>query len=142
MTHHVSLVPAEAVNQILPEVASLLKDVEPYTGGRFIADDMIAMCTDDRAFMLVAFDQEGVINGVVICQFVPYPRKKMVSILFLGGRKGTLAYWKDDMHALIKKIGMDAGYEGDELCGREAWCKLFPEYRVTLRFMERSYGAS
>ena len=78
--------------------------------------------TDHDHQLWVAFDDDQD-YGAVVTNFIEYPRKKYVNLVFAGGVEGHR--WKGAMLELLQHWAYDNGCEGIESIGRPGWSKIF-----------------
>lgn len=116
----VSLVPASLIDTCWDQVEGYLEKACKYTYGRYTPDDIKEMIEDDYFHLWIAYDDK--IYGVVVTQFMTYPRSKHLSMSFCGGV--NFAKWHDPMIELLKKFARDMGCDGIEATGRVGWSKL------------------
>ncbi len=128
MNVEISAVPPQSIEKIADLVIPHLRRVEVQTNGRYLAEDMLAMCVEGRSFMFVAFTsrEDGVeILGVVVCAINIYPRLKALFIQFIGGDRAKL--WRQNMYNLLERFAIDHGCDRVEGVGRIGWLKWFPQ---------------
>ena len=118
----VSAVPAEYVKQVWPDVKEYLQGAEDYTHGRYEVEDILDSITDYDHTLWIAFTEEG-IKGVVVTNFIDYPRKRMLCMSFCGGVQ--LENWKDPMLQLLQRWAKDNECDGIEATARLGWSKIF-----------------
>ena len=116
----VSLVPSSLINTCWDEIEGYVAKACKYTYGRYTPLDIKEMVEDEYFQLWVAFD--GKIYGVVITQFMVYPRSKYLGMLFCGGM--NFSKWGDDMIAILRKFAKDMECDGIEATGRSGWSKL------------------
>ena len=118
----VSMVPPEYVVECWEHVKGYLAGSIQYTYGRFELEDILTAITDHDHQLWVAFDEERD-YGAVVTNFMEYPRKKYVNLVFAGGVEGHR--WKASMLELLQHWAYDNGCEGIESIGRPGWSKIF-----------------
>lgn len=118
----VSMVPPEYVVECWQHVKGYLAGSIQYTYGRFELEDILTAITDHDHQLWVAFDEERD-YGAVVTNFMEYPRKKYVNLVFAGGF--DLYRWKGAMLELLQHWAYDNGCDGIELIGRPGWSKIF-----------------
>lgn len=118
----VTMIPTDHVALWWDRVKPLLEKAAEYTYGRYDVDDILDSITDYGYTLWVAFDEDG-IKGVVVTNFVVYPRKKFVNLAFCGGSEGL--EWKDPMLKLLQHWAHDNQCDGLEATARLGWAKIF-----------------
>lgn len=117
-----SLVPLEKVDACWPAIKEYMEGAAKYTYGRYAADDIYDCIKEYDYNLWVAFDDSG-IKGAVVTNFIHYPKKKYLVLVFCGGVK--LKEWKDQMLSLLQHWAFDSGCDGIESTGRPGWSKIF-----------------
>lgn len=134
MPQHIPLI----ADKILP----YLRNVEPWTKGRYLAEDMLHECETGLSWMFVAYEpgeelENLNILGVVIVTIAVYPRRKLLFVKFIGGDKTRL--YRQDMYDLLKKFAVENGCDGIEGAGRIGWTRVFPEFEPVGLFGEINF---
>ena len=126
---HVTLVPAEAAQELWPKMFPHLCGAAEYTYGRYEPEDILESVVSGDATLWVAFEDDE-IKGVVTTRMAYYPRKTCLDMVFLGGEDFFL--WKDDMLKLLQRWARDCGCDAIESWGRTAFARVFKEdgYKV------------
>ena len=132
---HVSLVPADYIDRVWPEVEPYVSKALKYASGKYEPDDVRDLVVQYGYPLWVAFDGTG-IKGAVITRFIQYPRKKYLFLEFCGGRDGFS--WKEPMLSVLRSWAKDNECDGIEGAGRDAWQKVFESdgYKRTLQHFE------
>jgi hypothetical protein len=132
---NISIVPAEYVDRVWPEVAPYVDKALKYASGKYEPGDVHELVIRFGYPLWIAFDDEG-IKGAVITRFIQYPRKKYLFLEFCGGRDGFS--WKAPMLKVLRSWAKDNGCDGIEGAGRDAWQRVFKGdgYQRTLQHFE------
>jgi hypothetical protein len=120
----VSMVPTEHVDACWKEVEKYLAGAAEYTHGRYDTDDIYSCITEYDHTLWVAFDEHG-IKGAVVTNFMFYPRKKYLVMVFCGGEQ--LDQWKAPMLKLLQHWAFDNQCDGLEATARIGWTKIFKD---------------
>lgn len=120
----VSLVLREHVDKCWGEVKGFLEGAAEYTHGRYDIDDIYDAIMDYDHNLWVAFDNFG-FKGAVVTNFVHYPKKKYLCMVFCGGE--DLKDWKDPMLKLLQCWAHDNQCDGIEATARMGWTKIFKD---------------
>jgi len=120
----VSLVPREHVNRCWDDVKDFLARAADYTHGRYEVDDIYDAIIDYDHTLWIAFDDMG-FKGAVVTNFVHYPKKKYLCMVFCGGE--DLKDWKDPMLKLLQCWAHDNHCDGIEATARMGWTKIFKD---------------
>jgi len=120
----VSLVPREHVNRCWDDVKDFLAKAADYTHGRYEVDDIYDAIIDYDHTLWIAFDDMG-FKGAVVTNFVHYPKKKYLCMVFCGGE--DLKDWKDPMLKLLQCWAHDNYCDGIEATARMGWTKIFKD---------------
>ena len=118
----VTMVPTEFVQECWPSVEGYLQGAAEYTHGRYDVDDIYDSIMSYDHTLWIAFDEDG-IKGAVVTNFVFYPRKKYLVMVFCGGVE--LDTWKAPMLKLLQHFAFDSHCEAIEATARLGWAKIF-----------------
>lgn len=118
----VSMVPKEHVKGCWDQVKDHLAKAAEYTYGRYEVDDILDAILDYDHVLWIAFDEEGV-KGAVVTNFMHYPKKKYLGMVFCGGIE--LEKWKEQMLKILQHWAYDNQCDGIESTGRPGWAKIF-----------------
>lgn len=117
-----SLVPPHLVDQYWPDIKEYMEGAAAYTYGRYTVEDIYDCIKEYDHQLWVAFNDEE-IKGAVVTNFIHYPKKKYLVLVFCGGV--DLKEWKDEMLSLLQHWAFDSGCDGIESTGRPGWAKIF-----------------
>lgn len=120
----VSLVPREHVDRCWDGVKDFLARAADYTHGRYEVDDIYDAIMDYDHTLWIAFDEMG-FKGAVVTNFINYPKKKYLCMVFCGGE--DLKEWKDPMLKLLQCWAHDNHCDGIEATARMGWTKIFKD---------------
>lgn len=120
----VTLVPKEHVLALWPKVRPHAVKAAEYTYGRFEPEDLLDAACAGQFDMWVPFEGQEVF-GVVLTQFVQYPRKRCLDMTFIGGDGGMS--WKDIMLDTLQHWAADNNCDSIESSGRAGWAKIFKD---------------
>lgn len=119
---NVSLVPREHVEAVWPRLSHYMGMAAEYTFGRYTADDIKDSVLAYDHDLWIAFTDEA-IKGVVVTNFVQYPRMRCLAMQFTAGE--DLAEWKAPMLELLQKWARDNSCDRIESSGRPGWPRVF-----------------
>ena len=115
---HISLVPPDQIDNCWPFVRGYLAGAAEYTYGRYMTQDVYEGFKKDGNILWIAFNDEG-IKGAVVTNFVQYPRKRFLMILFVGGV--GVGEWQRPMIQMLQKYAKDTECDGIESTARLGW---------------------
>ena len=118
---NVSLVLPEHYDAIWPDIDDYMAGAAKYTYGRFEADDIKENLKEKDQQLWIAFDDA--IKGAVITEIIQYPRMRVLSMHFTGGKE--LQTWKDQMLKTLQSYAKDKNCDVIESMGRSGWSKVF-----------------
>jgi hypothetical protein len=128
----VTSVPYEYVNEIWPDVAKMISPSVKYNNGRYHVDDIYKGLMDQNMQLWLAFDYSqkagnGIdVYGSIVTSISQYPRKKCLTIMFVGGRKISL--WLNEIHDMMYKFAKDCNCDSIEGYGRLGWGRLLNKF--------------
>lgn len=126
-------IPARAVDEWLPLLRPAFQLMADQSGGRWQVGDVIEQIADGRQWLWVSIN-EGVIEAVLLTEFVQYPRRKAVRFSSCVGKN-----WKNwtKFHVQIAEWAKKHhGCDLAEMFGARKWRHAFPEYREYHVLME------
>lgn len=119
----ISLVLPEHYDVIWPDIHDYMAGAAKYTYGRFEAEDIKENLKEKEQQLWIAFDNS--IKGAVITEIIQYPRIRVLSMHFTGGKE--LQTWKQPMLNILQSYAKDKGCEVIESMGRNGWSKVFKD---------------
>lgn len=136
---NISIVPPDRVAECWEEVAPLLQPAIDRSGGRFLIQDVYHLIRTGDNHLWVMFE-DGIIVACCTTTFTQYPRKRMLTGQFLGGKK--LSQWAYNLDIVLEKWGRDNGCDGIELTGRRGWVRVLDKlgWSLTYYITEKNYG--
>ena len=100
----VTLVPTEHLDSVWPMVEHFMVRAAEYTFGRYTAEDIRDSISDYDHHLWMAFEGDA-IKGVVVTNFVQYPRMRCLAMQFTAGE--DLKDWKAPMLDILQKWAFD-----------------------------------
>lgn len=110
--------PAEAMAH-WETIAACLEPAIAVAGGRFHADDLLALVLEGRYHTLVVEGEDGAIVAALTAAVINYPRMRVLEVSFLGGTQGLL--WGRDMLQTVENMAKLTGCSRLEFRGRKEW---------------------
>jgi hypothetical protein len=121
VTHTITMVPANYLNNLWPDVRTQLAKAIKRSNGRWNMEFLYAAILNGNQQLWVAFDSENNIDGVGTTEILQYPEKKMLAVQFLGGDRFNDWVW--DMLDRFKDFGRDNDCGGMEATARMGFWK-------------------
>ena len=119
------LLEPEDVAYVWEEVVPLLARVAPHTEGEMEPDDYIEPLTHGDMQLWVVIENKHVIAALVT-QIVPYPQKKVLRLISLGGE--DFQEIKDFLE-MVEVFALKNGCTALEMWGRKGWKKLLSDWK-------------
>lgn len=112
-------VPSHEVDDVWPKVAPFIEEAVKYCDGKWTALDVLEAIQKQEAQLFLVVDQS--IHAAVVTQIQKYPSKKVLTILFLGGR--GMPEW---VHLVseIERWAKELECDSLEVWGRYGWGKI------------------
>lgn len=120
-THTIALVPPQYLNTLWPDVKDELARSVHRSRGRWNMEMLFAAILNGNQHLWVAFDEDKNIDGVGTTEIVFYPNKKMLGLMFLGGKNFNSWVW--DMLDKFYEWGRDNDCDGIEGTARMGFWK-------------------
>jgi hypothetical protein len=118
----VSIVPLEHLDALWGQVEPYMEKAAKYTYGRYTVGDIYDSIKEHGYQLWVAYEDKTIL-GAVATQFITYPKRKALSLVFCGGK--NLLIWKDPMLALLQRYAKDMNCDCLESTARKGWAKIF-----------------
>jgi hypothetical protein len=118
---HVSVVPKEHVPSVWDKVVPFIEGAADYTNGRYATEDVYNLIMQYDYLLWIVFDDDG-ICGAAVTYFATYPRKRTLTVMFLGGDNGWA--WKEALLATLNRWAADNECETIEASGRPGWARV------------------
>jgi hypothetical protein len=138
VTHTITMVPANYLNNLWPDVRTQLAKATKRSNGRWSLEFLYAAILNGSQQLWVAFDSENNIDGVGTTEILQYPEKKMLAVQFLGGDNFNSWVW--EMLDRFKDFGRDNSCQGIEATARMGFWKWLEQDEFSRSFVvyERS----
>lgn len=120
----VTLIPREHTENVWPLIHRYMEMAAEYTFGRYTADDIKDSILNYDHHLWAAFNDVGV-KGIVVTNFVQYPRMRCLAMQFTAGE--DLKEWKAPMLELLQKWAFDNHCDKIESSGRPGWPRVFKD---------------
>ncbi len=117
----VTLVPQEHLDSVWPLVEHHMDRAAEYTFGRYTTEDIKDSISDYEHHLWLAFEDDTV-KGVVVTNFVQYPRMRCLAMQFTAG--DDLKDWKAPMLDILQKWAFDNHCDRIESSGRPGWPRV------------------
>ena len=132
ITHTIALVPSNYVGTLWNDIETFLGPAIARSRGRWDIDSVHQSLLNEERHVWVAFDEDKKIDGVATTEFVMYPKRKMLSIEYLGGK--NMNSWCWDLSDRLYSWAKDNECDGIEAVARHGFWKW-----VQQDGFERSY---
>ena len=101
----VQVVPKEYINEVWGKVESYIANAVEYCNDEFDAEHIRVYLVQGIYILTIAIDEEGVIHGAAVVEFINYPKQRIAFIVAIGGRMiSTKELW-DQFTAWAKSCG-------------------------------------
>ena len=120
---NISLVPIDEIKSIWGEISSYIKKATDYTYGRYEEIDVLHECLTGKFHLWVVYtedeDGEAKYIGAATTEVVKYPRKKVLSVVFLSG--DDFSEWMPQIDQKFVDFAKVLECDFVEACGRAGW---------------------
>lgn len=127
------------VARIWPLVEKYVADSLVYAKGVYLPEDIKGFCEGGKMQMWIAVRGESVL-AAVITEVMDFPRKRMVSVPFIGGR--DMRAWFRKMLATVETWSREMGCTGMQGGARRGWGKLAKMEEIGVILFKDYEGAS
>ena len=85
MTHTIALIPPNYVQTLWDDVEKYLAPAVARSHGRWDMQSLYESLRKMEQLLWVAFNEDNIIEGVATTEFTMYPKKKMLTLQYIGG---------------------------------------------------------
>mgnify|MGYP003631348156 CR=1 FL=1 len=121
VTHTIALIPPNFVHTLWDDVNEYLAPAVARSNGRWDMQSLYESMRKMEQNLWVAFNDDNIIEGVGITEFVFYPKKKMLATQYLGGTNFNGWVW--DMLERFNSWAKDNECDGLEAVARHGFWK-------------------
>ena len=129
----VGLVPPDQVPYIWEKVHEHLLRMTPHSEGELEPDDFFEALTDAEMQLWVAIENKEIMAAMVT-QIVPYPRKRILRIIAIGG--DGMDGWIDKL-PMIEDWALEMGCTSLECWGRKGWLKVLKDWKCSYHIITK-----
>ena len=121
ITHTIALVPSYYVGTLWNDVKNFLGPAIARARNRWDMEAVHKSLLNQEVHLWVAFDSKKNIDGVATTEFVMYPKRKMLSVEYLGGN--NMNSWGWDLLDRFNSWAKDNKCDGIECIARHGFWK-------------------
>jgi len=123
----------DEVESFWPLVVDHLKKAVPHTEGEIEPADMLPELI--RGEMQLWFSVEDrQVTAAMVTQIIPYPRKKVLRILSIGGE--GMARWMKHF-PMVEEFAKQTGCSSIEAWGRKGWLRALPDWKCSYHILTK-----
>ena len=126
-SYKVSLINPNEVDAIFPHVVKHLKRAVVYADGELETEDFLPMLLDGEMQLWVAVGN-GECVAAMITQIIPFPRKKILRVIALGGRGMKDWYQHIDM---VENFAIEMGCTELEAWTKRGLLRVLRDWKMT-----------
>ena len=121
ITHTIALIPPNYVQTLWDDVEKYLAPAIARSHGRWDMQSLYESVRKMEQHLWVAFNKDNIIEGVATTEFTMYPKKKMLTLQYLGGKNFNDWCW--DMLEKFNSWAKDNECDGIEGTARHGMWK-------------------
>jgi len=121
ITHTIAIVPLNNVGTLWNDIETFLGPAIARSRNRWDMESVRESLLNEERHLWVAFDENKKIDGIATTEFVMYPRRKMLSIEYLGGK--NMNEWGWDLLERLNDWAKDNKCDGIEAMARHGFWK-------------------
>ncbi len=121
MTWSVRYIALEHLSLAWPVAAPLLAPAIELSEGRYDLASVYEKLAQKFALLWLIDDDKDETVAAFVSRIAAYPRRKLLSIDFMGGERMT--EWVGTTDAVLENYARDAGLDGIEMVGRAGWSR-------------------
>lgn len=127
MTWRMASIPADAVTDVWPSVAGLLKPALGVAGGRLRMRDVYQQLKDERLILWTVRDEREAPVAALVTRVAQYPSgKRMLAVDACGGSR--MDEWLQTVVDTLMAFASASGLKGLEMFGRPGWQRVLARH--------------
>ena len=130
---NIGLVPSDQVPYIWEKVEEHLLRMAPHSEGELEPDDFFESLTDGDMQLWVAIENKDIVASMVT-QIVPYPRKRILRIIAIGGDE--MDKWIHQL-PMVEDWALTMGCTALECWGRKGWLKVLKDWKCSYHIITK-----
>jgi hypothetical protein len=116
---NISLVPVDEIRNVWDKISKHIKKATDYTYGRYEEIDVLHECLTNKFQLWVVYDEGTEYIGAAVTEVIHYPRKKVLSVVFLSGDQ--FSEWMPEIDQKFVDFAKVLECDFVEACGRAGW---------------------
>jgi uncharacterized membrane protein YwzB len=121
MTTLIRKVPMEWLPSLWPELKPWVAKAMRYHP--FVdADDVLVLAMSGHLTVFVAIVDDRLV-GTFMVELLRYPKRLVANIMVIGGRRGSMRRWLDEMLGAVESWAIGLGCEALQGLGRVGWAR-------------------
>ena len=129
----VGLVPPTQVPHIWEKVHEHLLRMAPHSEGELEPEDFFEALTEGEMQLWVAIENKDIVASMVT-QVVPYPRKRVLRIISIGG--DGMDRWIEQL-PMVEDWALSMGCTSLECWGRRGWLKVLKDWKCSYHIITK-----
>jgi len=131
------LISPDDVSYIWETVLPHIEAMEPHSEGELSPVDFYEALTNAEMQLWVAIEKKEILASM-ITQIVPYPRKRVLRIISIGGE--DMEKWLGFM-SLLEEWALSVGCTSLECWGRKGWLKVLKDWKCSYHIITKDLTA-
>ena len=129
----VGSVPPTQVPHIWEKVHEHLLRMAPHSEGELEPEDFFEALTEGEMQLWVAIENKDIVASMVT-QVVPYPRKRVLRIISIGG--DGMDRWIEQL-PMVEEWALSMGCTSLECWGRRGWLKVLKDWKCSYHIITK-----
>ena len=129
----IGLVKPKHVHEVWDSVREHLLRMSPHSEGELEPDDFYDLLVEGEMQLWIALE-DGKIIASMISQVVPYPRKRVLRIISIGGE--DMDKWINSL-PLVEDWALEMGCTSLECWGRKGWLKVLTDWKCSYHILTK-----
>ena len=129
----IGLVKPNHVHEVWDIVYEHLLRMSPHSEGELKPDDFYDLLVEGEMQLWIAVEDGNIIASMV-SQVVPYPRKRVLRIISIGGE--DMDKWIDNL-PLVEEWALEMGCTALECWGRKGWLKVLTDWKCSYHILTK-----
>ncbi len=123
----------DEVEVFWPLVVDHLKKAVPHSEGEMEPEDMLPELIKGEMQLWFSVEDRTV-TAAMVTQIIPYPRKKVLRILSIGGE--GMARWMKHF-PMVEEFAKQTGCSSIEAWGRKGWLRALPDWKCSYHILTK-----
>lgn len=125
----ITQIPSQYVSLVWPEIKEFVSKATEHSRDRTDQEFVRKDCESGSVLLFIAHDESHETYGFMTCSIIDYPKMKVLSLQFLGGRE--FSKWSNEMFGTLEIFARENNCSKIEGGGRKGWIRFLKRFGYT-----------